>query len=169
MTLSNTSMAVAVSAVQSAARDLVAVRAPLSYTRRVGLASGVGAGAADLLFSDTRTLAASGVEDLDLSGVLVDALGSTLAFARIKGIVIAASAGNTNNVVVGGAASNGFVNWVADATDKINVRPGGVLALFAPDATAYAVTAATGDLLHIANSGGTTSVSYDVVIIGASA
>lgn len=77
-----------------------------------------------------------------------------------------AAAANTNNVVVGGAASNGFINWVGDATDVINVRPGGVFMLVAPDSTAYAVTASTGDILKVANSSSGTSVTYTIVIIG---
>jgi len=38
----------------------------------------------------------------------------------------------------------------------------------AADATTYAVTAGTGDLLKVANSAGGTSVTYDIVIIGSS-
>lgn len=151
------------------ALDLASASVPLDYKRQVDLASGTGANQADRVFHDQRTLTASSSENLDLAGSLTDAFGATITFARVKGLLVAASAGNTNNVLVGGAASNGFVNWVSDATDVVVVRPGGVLALFAPDATAYAVTAATGDLLKVANSGGTTSVIYDIVIIGASA
>lgn len=51
----------------------------------------------------------------------------------------------------------------------MTVRPGGLLVLAAPDVAAYAVTAATGDLLHVANSAGGSAVTYDVVVIGASA
>jgi hypothetical protein len=82
---------------------------------------------------------------------------------------VRAAAGNTNAVAVGGAASNGFVGWVADATDKINVRPGGVFGLFAPDSAGYPVTAGTADLLRIGNGGAGSSVTYDIIIIGASA
>lgn len=124
---------------------------------------------ADRLFTDNRTLSASASEDLDLAGVLTDAFGATLTFARIKGLVIKAATANTNNVIVGNAASNGFITWCGGATNTVTVRPGGVFALWAPDATAYAVTAGTGDLLHIANSGAGTSVTYDVILIGASA
>lgn len=162
-------MTVAVSATQVANRALTSARAPLNYLRTLNLGTGTGAHQADLIFSGTRTLAASAVEDLDLSGPLTDAFGAVMTFARIKGIVIAPSANNTNNVIVGGAASNGFISWVGAATHTVTVRPGGALAVFAPDAVAYAVTAGTADLLHVANSGGTTSVTYDVVIIGSSA
>lgn len=137
--------------------------------RSFPLANGTGANQADKLFADRRTLAASGSESLDLAGSLADNLGATVTFARVRALMIEASSSNTNNVVVGGAASNAFVNWVSDATDKVVIRPGGLLLLVAPGATGYAVTAATGDLLQVANSGGTTGVTYDITIIGASA
>lgn len=85
--------------------------------------------------------------------------------------MISAAAGNTNNVIVGGASSNGFVTWVGAATHTVTVRPGATLALFAgaADAVGYTVTAATGDLLHVANSGSGTTVIYDVIVLGCSA
>lgn len=151
------------------ANDLATATDPLDLTDLFKWVDGTGADQADLLFHDTRTLAASAAEDLDLAGVLADTFGTTLTFARIKAILIRAASGNTNNVLVGGKSTNAFINWVADATDEIVVRPGGLFLLVAPDATAYAVTAATGDILEVTNSGAGTSVTYDVVLIGASA
>lgn len=151
------------------ALDLVTGEAPLRTRVSTALASGTGANQADKIFSDQRTLTASSTEDLDLAGSLTDAFGDTITFARIKAILVIADAGNANNVLVGGAAANQFINWVGDASDKVVVRPGGVFCLIAPDATAYAVTAGTGDLLRIGNSGAGTSVTYKIVIIGASA
>jgi hypothetical protein len=133
------------------------------------IASGTGANQADLVWSDQRTLTTGASEELDLSGSLVDAFGTTLAFARIKALVIYAATGNGALIQVGGSAANGFVNWVASATDIINVRAGGTFALIAPDATAYAVTAGTGDLLKITNTDGGAAAIYDIYIIGASA
>lgn len=165
------SLSVAASADLTSALDLTTGSAPLTVRRVVSLTSGTGAGQADRVFSDRRTLAASASEDLDLAGVLTDAFGQTITFARIKGLIISAATSNTNNVVVGNATSNGFVSWVGAAAHTVTVRPGGTLALIAgqADATGYAVTAGTGDLLKVANSGGSTSVTYDVVLIGASA
>lgn len=153
----------------AAALDFTTPSAPLSRTYPIPLSSGTGAGQADKLWHDQRTLTASSSEDLDLAGTLTDPFGATITFARIKGIIIAAAAANTNNVIVGNATSNGFVSWVGGAAHTVTVRPGGFLALFAPDATAYTVTAATADLLHVANSAAGTSVTYDVVLVGASA
>ncbi len=148
--------------------DLVTASAPLVQTHQIDLATGTGADQADLIFSDTRTLTASATEDLDLAGVLTSAFGATLTFARIKLLRVRAAAANTNNVVVSRAAANGVPIFSA-ANDAIPVLPGGELWWVAPNAAAIAVTAGTGDLITVTNSAGSTSVTYDVVIIGASA
>lgn len=160
-----------VSAALSSALDLVSPAARLSQRYTTELDDGTAAGMADKVFSDTRTLAASGTENLDLAGSLTDALGAALTFARVKAIIIHAAAANTNNVVVGGDATTTFFGMFADETDAVVVRPGATLALFCGDADAlgYAVTAATADLLKITNSGAGTGVTYDIIIIGASA
>jgi len=133
------------------------------------IASGTGANQADMIWHDQRTLAASTSEELDLAGSLTDTFGTTLTFARIKGLIVYAASDNGALIQVGGAAANGFVNWVASATDILQVRAGGTFSLMAPDATAYAVTAGTGDLLKINNTDGGAGATYDIYIIGASA
>lgn len=148
--------------------DLGTAQLPANLAKSFAWPNGTGANQADRIFTDIRTLGASGAEDLDLAGVLTDGLGNTISFARVRALIVAADVGNTNNVIVGGASSNGFISWVGAATHTVTVRPGGLLVLVAPDAPAYAVTAATADLLHIANSAGTTGVTYSVAIIGAS-
>jgi hypothetical protein len=136
----------------------------LDYTQL--FSSGTGANQASNIFHDRRTLTASSTENLDLAGVLTNKFGTVLTFTKIKAIIIHASSANTNNVLVGGAASNAFINWVGDQTDIITVRPGGTFILIAPDATGYAVTAATGDILKVANSSSGTSITYDIIILG---
>ncbi len=146
------------------------ISALVAQTKDLQLADGTGAAQADRLFSDTRTLAASANEDLDLAGALADAIGGTAVFARIKGLYIAAASGNTNNVIVGAAASNAWATLLG-ATHTITLRPGAwiMLGTGATDATGYTVTAGTGDLLRIANSAGSTTVTYDIAVIGCSA
>lgn len=164
-----TQLSLALTATHTSALDLTTVSAPVNKALNKVLSSGTGANQADKIFHDQRTLAASATENLDLAGVLTDAFGATITFARIKLILITAAAANTNNVIVGGHGSAAFVNWVSDATDKIIVRPGGAFLLVATDATAYAVTATTGDMLTVANSAGSTGVTYDVILAGCSA
>lgn len=130
------------------------------------LGDGTGADQFKQIFTDTRTISASSNEDLDLAGTLVNALGQTITFTKIRAILIKAAAANVNNVVLGGAASNQFVGPFGAATHTIAVRPGGFFGIAANDATGYAVTAGTGDLLRVANSGAGSSVTYDIVILG---
>jgi len=152
------------------ALDLGSASAPLRKTYQAELGDGTGTGQANRIWHDQRTLAASANEDLDLAGSLLDALGGAFSLARVKGLIVAAAAGNTNNVIVGAAASNAWAALLG-ATHTLTVRPGAVVAAFAgaADPTGWAVTAGTGDLLRIANSGAGTSVTYDIVVVGASA
>ncbi len=137
----------------------------LSYSKTIQFSNGTGANQANQIWTDTRQIAASTTEDLDLAGVLVSPLGTTLTFTKVKAIIVYAHSTNTNNIVIGGDA-NGLVNWVGNANDVVNIRPGGFICLTAPDSTAYAVTAATGDILQIANSSSGSVVDYDIIVIG---
>ena len=148
--------------------DISTVKAEINKRRKLRLLTGTTAGKADLMFSDTRTLSASASEELDLAGGLSDPFGASLTFVKVVAIMLIAAEGNANNVVLGGAASNGFVGPFADSSDKIAVPPGGCVLLTAP-AAGWTVTPATGDLLKIANSGGTTGVTYDLIVVGRSA
>ena len=117
----------------------------------------------NVLFQDTRTLAASAGEDLDLAGVLADALGATIAAAEITAVYIEAHAANTNDVVLTRPASNGVPLFLL-ASGGVNVGPGDFFLL--TNRKGITVTAGTGDLLHVANGGAGTSVTYDVIVLG---
>jgi hypothetical protein len=166
-TLMSTRIALAINASgQSSALGLTTAKDDLASDYTQVLANGIGANQASNMFHDRRTLSASATENLDLAGVLTNAFGSTLTFTKIKAVIIHAASTNTNDVLVGGAASNAWVGWVNDATDVVKVKPGGTFVWIAPDVNGGAVVAATGDLLKIANSSSGTSITYDVIIIG---
>lgn len=132
------------------------------------ITSGTAAGSADTVYAEEAySIAASGSQNFDLSGALTDPLGGAAVFAKVDAIVVKAAAANTNNVLVGGAASNGFVGPFADATDILSVKPGGQVTLYAGTA-GWTVTAGTGDILKIANSSSGSAVVFDLVIIGRS-
>lgn len=118
---------------------------------------------ANILFSDTRTLAASATEDLDLAGSLANAFGATIAAAEVVLIFIRAADANTNNVNVTRPASNGVPIFLA-AGDGVGIEPGDYF--LRVSRRGIAVTAATGDLITLTNSAGSTSVTYDIVVIG---
>jgi hypothetical protein len=121
----------------------------------------------DILFADTRTLAASANENLDVAGALTGALGATITAGEIVAIFVKAAQGNANNVNVSQPASNGLPGLFLAAGDGVSIKPG-EWQLFASQ-KGWPVTAGTGDLINVANSGAGTSVSYDVVILGRTA
>src|SRR5262245_51705122 len=156
---------------------------PLSVQLRValsfGLADGTAAGMADKVYVARRVLDAAATENLDLAGTLIDPLGQTVTFVRIKAMVfvvqpVTAAVG----LEVGGAATNVFANWIASAgvigTDQPRVKirngpAGGWFGITAGDATGWPVTAGTGDSLKVTNLDATLAITYDVAIAGASA
>lgn len=156
-----------VTGTQTGTADLGNVQQQFADRLALALTNGSsGAGKADRVFNDQRTLSASGTEDLDFAGGVTDALGNTVTMAKIKAVFVKAAPGNTNNVNVTRPASNGVPLFLA-AGDGISVKPGAGWMLI--DDNGITVTASTGDLLTITNSGGTTPVTYDIVVIGTSA
>jgi hypothetical protein len=142
-----------------------------SFEKRqlIELSNGTGSNAADLMFHDRRTLAASGTEDLDLAGTALQSpFGANLTFVEVRAVLITAASGNTNNVRVTRPASNGVPLFVA-AGDGIDVPPGGAFCWVCPADGKVTVTPATGDLITVTNGAAGSSVTYDVVILGTSA
>lgn len=137
------------------------------------LANGTGVGQVDRVFADVRTVASASNDDIDLAGVLVGALGSTITFVEIVAIAIInapiSGAANTTNLTIGGG-SNPFVGFLGGTTPTIGpIRPGGFVLLgCGADVGIGTVTAGTGDILRIANSSGA-SATYQIMILGRSA
>lgn len=149
------------------ALDIGSAKYEPSVSTRITMPTGTTTGKADLIFTDTRTVAASGTDALDLAGSLTGPIGGTLTFVKVKAVFVKAAAANTNAVRLNRPASNGVPLFLA-ASDGIDILPGGIFAWVAPGA-GVTVTAGTGDLLNLDNSSSGTSVTYDVVIIGTSA
>lgn len=167
MPLTRTRVSVSLAASQTKPDDLSVPQDVVDYLKALSFADGAGAGAANLMFHDQRTVAASATDTLDLAGTLADKFGQTLTFARIKAVLVVAAAANTNNVQVSQPAANGVPGVFLAAGDGISVQPGGAFLWVAPSAAGAVVTAGTGDLLTVTNSAAGTSVTYDVLILGA--
>lgn len=153
----------------SKSADLSNPTQSLSYLQKVQYTNGTGAGQADLLWSDTREIPASSNDDLDLVGSLSDAFGTTFSAARIKALIVKAAVGNTNNVVIGDAASNVWSSLLGtDGT--VVLRPGAFFGVTAgpADAVAYPCSAGSTDILRVANSGAGSTVEYDIIVVGVS-
>lgn len=148
------------------ALDLVTGASPLAYRKSFPFTNGAGANQAQHLFHDRRTLTASGSEDLDMAGSLVDIYGNTLTFSTIKAMLFFLPSTAGGDLTVTAKATNGFATWVGAAGDAVKIKPGGLLLLLAPGADGYAVTAGTGDLITVTNGDGAASVDYDVILMG---
>jgi len=166
--LNNCSIALTFAGALQTALDVGAAEYKFTSGKSIALSNGTGAGQADKVFVDTRTIAPSANDDLDLAGVLVDGLGVVITFARIKVILVIAADANTNNVVVGAAAATVFTGPFGGATMTAHARPGGILAFACKDATGWPVGAGATDLLRVANSAAGTSVDYTICLIGTS-
>jgi hypothetical protein len=89
-TLTNLTIDLGIEFVCHAAKslDLTSAEQTLTYSYRQTFGYGAGALQCNALWHDSRTLAASANEDLDLYGSLSDGFGSTLNFANIKILII---------------------------------------------------------------------------------
>ncbi|WP_447724632.1 hypothetical protein [Sphingomonas koreensis] len=145
--------------------DIGSPKMAVSVDKILSLVAGTDAtNKANILFSDRRTLAASANEDIDLAGALSDAFGASITAAEVVAIFVSAASGNTNSVNVTRPAANGFIGPFLAAGDGVSVKPGEWQSFVSQ--SGWAVTAATGDLLNLANSGAGTQVIYDLVIVG---
>jgi SPP1 family predicted phage head-tail adaptor len=139
---------------QTSALDLGTAEFPFAAAYVKALADGTAADQANVLFTDTRTLSASATEDLDLAGALANALGGSAVFAKVKAVLVTASAANTNNVNVTRPASNGVPLFLA-ASDGVAVPPGGAFMLAGPGTaglctvTAHVGRLQRGDSRHV--------------------
>ena len=129
------------------------------------LTNGTAANQSDYIWHDRRTATAA-PDDIDLFNLTcVDAFGTVLSFATVKGIFIRnRSTTSDEELSIGGDAAP-FVNWVAAANDIVNIGPGGIFLLWSP-IDGYAVAGGS-DVLQI--DPGTATIDYDIVIIGTSA
>ncbi len=135
--------------------------------------NGTGAGQANLLFIDERTVASASSDDLDLAGVLSNAFGATITAAELVAVFVInaprAGAANTTDLTVGGGP-NAVVGFLGGTTPTVGpIRPGGFFMLGCGHAAGIgAVTAGTGDILRIANASGA-AATYQIAILARTA
>ena len=145
------------------ALDLTNVQAPLSYANALAIANGTGLNQADMLFTDTRSIAAA--EDLDVSGgALTTAFGAVYTIAELKVLVVCADSANTANVILGGDAAS--VLFLSVATTTVTLKPGACFVYTDPSAAGTTVTNSTADIIQAAPSAGTQV--YSIIIMGSS-
>lgn len=148
----------------------------LALSLALTFAQGTGAGNANKIYIARRTLAATLSENLDLAAVLTDPLTTVLSFTKVRAIIFALAASPAAGpLLVGGHATAAFRNWITGSPDMDTAQPkirigngpaGGVFMLTRGDATGFATTATTEDMLKVENEHATLTATYDVAIIG---
>lgn len=172
MPLSST-VRVRVAASQTGSNDFGGPAFSPEMETAINLANGTGPNQADLLFVDERTVAASTNDDIDLNGVLSQAIGGSFTAAEIVAIVIInapkSGTANLSSLTIGGG-TNPFLGFLSGTTPAIGpIGPGGHLSIGSPGATGLGtVTAATADILRIANGAGGPA-TYQIALIGRTA
>jgi hypothetical protein len=151
--------------------DLSTPKDTLSYSYSSTYAYGAGALQCDCLWHDSRTLALSTSENLDLAGSLTDAFGDTVTFANIKILIIEnTSTAGQGTLHVGGAAATQFDTWLGDASDEVVIIAGESKVLISRvDADGYVATGGADDLLKVDNQDGVNSATYKIIVAGDSA
>ena len=172
MTLSST-VRVRLAASQTGSNDFGGPEFSPEMETAINLQNGTGAGQADLLYVDERSVAASSNDDIDLNGVLAQAIGGTFNAVELVALIVInapkSGVANLSSLTVGGA-TNPFIGFLGGTAPTIGpIGPGGHLSIGAPGATGIGtVTPATADQLRIANGAGGTAV-YQIAILGRTA
>jgi hypothetical protein len=151
---------------ESSVKALGQATFPAALNYSASLISGTGAGAADVLWSDTLSIPASHSINIDLVGSKTTAFGGTFSPAKIKAVMITATAANTTDLRFGAATSNGWVGFFSDVTDAIVLKPGYVF-LLGGTGTGYTATAGTVDVFKVKNLGATLA-KFAIVVLGTS-
>jgi hypothetical protein len=168
-----TSVNVRIGATLTKTQDLITagLSAPLAINETISFATGTATGLADLLWFDTRNLAASAADSHDLAGgSLTDVFGTAITFVKVKGIWVKAAATNNvaNPIIVGNGTAPFIGPFGAAGASEQRLPPGGIYLAVHPT-TGWTVTATTGDILKVTNGAGTNAVDYDIVVWGTSA
>ncbi len=135
---------------------------------------GSGASQANKLYAELLTIAASASNNLDLAAGVTDPFGTTFSFTLVKIIYVEVTTTTAATSIQVGGHATAAVNTIfgsADTHDNdqpcIKVRNGGVFFLGCTDATGYAVTATTEDILLLKNLDGVAGATVKIVLVGA--
>jgi hypothetical protein len=144
-------------------------------TRRLLFRTGSGAGEADELVSQTRTIAPGVSEVLDLTSSLSNLVGdSSVTFARIKGLFVQllgadeTSLGTAcTSILIGNAATQPWPGFLGDGEHTMRVYNGGFAALAVGNAEGVIVEDGVADRLRVTNEDELLDAVYRIVLLGA--
>ena len=118
--------------------------------------AGTNANQANMFFPKTYTTTNTAATTIDINGATADTFGVSVAISEARFVLVSADSGNSNAVQM---------SWSPFVDEWVDIRPGGTVVFFAPDATAYPSTNATADSIVITNTSGA-SATYSVLVGG---
>lgn len=137
---------------------------------RLSFADGSGANQASKMLQGRFTIpvattgpSVDGTKVIDLTTDL-NSFGAALGMTKIKLLYIYNRSTTLQMVFSGG--TNGVVTILGDATETQKIPAGGEVYLTAPTAAGFAVTASTADNLTFSNASTTTTLEFDVLVVG---
>ena len=152
-----------VDATLTRALDLTTARDALRYVLDEPFTDGSGDGQAQYIWHDQRTIATSANDDLDLAGVLTDAFGQAIMFAKVRALLIR-NRSAVATLTVGPAAASGVTGFLGTG----EVLPVGATKLLVCNkAASWTITAGSADKIRITNNSAVAVASYDIVVVGA--
>jgi hypothetical protein len=166
-------VSLSIQATETSSTDLQTGSASLSQALSIVLSDGTGVNQANKIWSDSRSLAASASDTLDLSGAFTNIYGSAVNFTAIKFMFVQHTTVDASALLtVKPAAALGWASWQPTGTTGIWLagatavgQQGGFILLGRSTAAGYAVTAGTGDILTI-TAGPDVVHTYNIVLIG---
>ncbi len=147
------------------AGDLSEQQVPV-LLNNAGWIYGTGAGAVNVIYADTITLADAATETLDLfaSGSLLDIFGRALTLSALKFLCIVNNSADATLKVLGTAVT--AVPICEDPSDIIKIPPGGSAVLWNDPSAAGLVVSTNKDLKLEHDSTGSDSMDVDVFAMG---
>lgn len=137
-------------------------------------ADGTAANQADIIWMDERTVASGANDDIDLAPI-TNAIGQSQTPVELVGIILVnapkSGAANTTNLTIGAGTNPVTPAFLGGTTPTVGpIRPGGIFMIWNSESAAGfgAVTAATADILRVANSAGA-SATYQIAFVGRTA
>jgi hypothetical protein len=122
---------------------------------------GTGASAANKVYVDRATVAASTSTTWDLSAALEDPVGNTVVFTTIKSIwVVHDSASLSSGIVAFDTVANYAVQRLT------TLAPGGIDGFSNPSSAGLAVTAGTADMIEVTNSDASNAATVHLIVFG---
>jgi hypothetical protein len=159
------SIRVSASAIATKVGDLSTANENLAYSSITSLVFGSATTLVDQIFTDTRTIATSTTDSIDLVGGLTNKFGVTINFAKIKAVIVVNKSTDATCILTIGNSTAVLWRGAAAHTETLVI---GATSYHA-NLTGWAVVGGASDILDIVNASATAVASYDIIVIGTSA